>query len=106
MFLGARGPLVKSCIPHVEPFHGLDGFGDNDFPPLCLKDAKNFSDEHGVLAICRLANEYESRLTLLALAPLTNLAMASKLDPDIGKKIGGVYIMGGNVEGLCAPRVA
>ena len=40
---------------------------------------------------------------MVALAPLTNIATALKLDPDFGKKLKECVIMGGNIEGqlLC-----
>ena len=38
-------------------------------------------------------------LTLVALAPLTNIALALRLDPEFGRKLKEVYIMGGNIEG-------
>ena len=38
-------------------------------------------------------------ITLVALAPLTNIALALRLDPGFGSKLKEVYIMGGNTEG-------
>lgn len=35
----------------------------------------------------------------MALGPLTNLAMAIRLDPEFPKKLKDLYIMGGNMEG-------
>ena len=39
-------------------------------------------------------------ITLVALAPLTNIALACRLDPDFTKRLKHIYIMGGNVEGI------
>ena len=39
-------------------------------------------------------------ITLVALGPLTNIALALKLDPDFGKRLKNVTIMGGNTEGM------
>ena len=38
-------------------------------------------------------------VTVVALAPLTNLALAMRLDSTVGRKIKDLYIMGGNIEG-------
>lgn len=38
------------------------------------------------------------QVTLVAMAPLTNLAVAVQLDPSISKKLKALYIMGGNTE--------
>lgn len=35
----------------------------------------------------------------MALAPLTNIALAIRQDPDFGKKLKSVTIMGGNTQG-------
>ena len=37
---------------------------------------------------------------MVALGPLTNLALAFKIDPSIAPKIKEIFIMGGNMEGL------
>jgi len=38
-------------------------------------------------------------LTLIALAPLTNVALALRLDPKFGRKLKDLAVMGGNIEG-------
>lgn len=40
------------------------------------------------------------KLTIVALGPLTNLAMAVKLKPEIKTYIKEIYILGGNMDGL------
>lgn len=37
-----------------------------------------------------------SKVSLVATAPLTNVALAVKLDPSFPEKLKGLYIMGGN----------
>lgn len=39
-------------------------------------------------------------VTIIALAPLTNLALALKTDPSVAANIKDIFIMGGNVEGV------
>lgn len=39
------------------------------------------------------------QVSLIALGPLTNLALAVKLDPTLPQKLKDLYIMGGNMEG-------
>ena len=38
------------------------------------------------------------QISLVATAPLTNLALAVRLDPSIPSKLKGLYIMGGNTD--------
>ena len=55
-------------------FHGEDGLGDilKDDP----KDMSPLQEEHAVSAINRLANLHKKELTIIAIGPLTNLALA------------------------------
>lgn len=39
-----------------------------------------------------------SQVSLVATAPLTNVALAVKLDPSFPEKLKGLYIMGGNTD--------
>ena len=38
-------------------------------------------------------------VTVVALGPLTNLALAFKMDPSIVTHIGEIFVMGGNMQG-------
>jgi len=38
-------------------------------------------------------------VTLLCLGPLTNIALAIKMDPSFCKNVKEIFIMGGNMEG-------
>jgi len=40
------------------------------------------------------------KLTIVALGPLTNLAMAVKLKPEIKNYIKEIFILGGNMDGM------
>ena len=39
-------------------------------------------------------------ITLVALGPLTNVALALKIDTEFGRRLKNVTIMGGNTEGM------
>ena len=45
--------------------------------------------------ICMFSDE----ITLVCIGPLTNLALALRLDPSFGRKLKECYIMGGNYSG-------
>lgn len=76
--------------------HGGDGLGDAGYPP----SPRTVEEEHGSLALLRMANEAPGKYTLVALGPLTNLALALKLDPDLGSKFKRLVIMGGAVRSM------
>ncbi|CAN9497531.1 unnamed protein product [Ophioblennius macclurei] len=95
VFKGAAKPLLGNAIDASE-FHGKDGFGDApdpDAPPLDL-----LQKESAASAIIRIVNENPGEVSLVATAPLTNLALAIRLDPSLPRKLRGIYIMGGNTE--------
>ena len=79
-------------------FLGLNGFGDVDFDDLPPVEQK-LEEESGVLAIVRLVKLYKGQLTIVALGPLTNLAMAIRLDPSIKEFVKDIHLMGGNFQG-------
>ena len=98
---GVDVPVFPGCaVPLVYPaedaayVHGRDGFGDVGFlPPTQMPQS-----EHGALAILRLSHE-RSGLLLVCLGPLTNLALALRLDPTLPERVGRLVIMGGAVTG-------
>ena len=90
VFAGCATPLVRDAedAAHV---HGIDGFGDIGYPPA----ARQAEDEHAALAILRLSHVHAGRLLLVALGPLTNLALALRLDPTLPQRVARLVEMGG-----------
>lgn len=94
VFAGCSEPLVRAPDEDAVHVHGGDGFGDSGLPPPACKP----SAEHAALAMIRLTREQPGKLTLVALAPLTNLALAVRLDPAFPSRVGRLVIMGGAVN--------
>ncbi len=94
VFAGAPDSLVYPAedAAHV---HGRDGFGDVDLPAA----ARAVEDEHAALAILRLSHQYAGELLLVALGPLTNIALALKLDPTLPQRVKRFLVMGGAITG-------
>ncbi|CAG5124035.1 unnamed protein product [Candidula unifasciata] len=61
-------------------------------------DISAIQPEHAANAMIRIITNNPGEVTLVALAPLTNLALAMRLDSTVGRKIKDLYIMGGNIE--------
>lgn len=61
-------------------------------------DCSAIQAEHAANAMIRIINNNPGEVTVVALAPLTNLALAMRLDSTVGRKIKDLYIMGGNIE--------
>lgn len=71
VYAGCSQPLLHPSVDAAH-VHGLDGFGDVGLPP-----AKRTAEaEHAALAILRLSHQHAGKLLLVALGPLTNLALA------------------------------
>lgn len=95
VFPGCDGPLVHVPREDAAHVHGRDGLGDIGYPD----PAGGAEAEHAALAILRLSHEHAGRLLLVALGPLTNLALALRLDPTLPQRLDRLVVMGGAVTG-------
>jgi purine nucleosidase len=87
---GRPGPIMRS-LDTAQDVHGANGMGDVVLP----EPSRAPSDEHAVTALVRLANEAPGTRTLVTLGPLSNLATALLLDPDLLGKWAHVWCMYG-----------
>ena len=94
VYAGAAAPLLHPAVDAAS-VHGRDGFGDAGYEPAGIEAAA----EHAALAILRLSHQHPGRLVLVALGPLTNLALALRLDPTLPQRVGRLVVMGGAVTG-------
>lgn len=92
VFAGCDAPLLHPARDAAY-VHGRDGFGDTGYAPA----SREPEAEHAALAILRLSHEHAGRLLLVALGPLTNLALALKLDPSLPSRVARLVVMGGAV---------
>ena len=99
--VGAHDPLLGTFdggAPHV---HGENGIGG-----VVLEDSGlTFESETAAEMLVRLANERPGELRVIAVGPLTNLALALQLDPELPSLVRDVTIMGGAafVQGNISP---
>ncbi len=94
VYQGATQPLIHDWEWETEEFHGTDGLGDwPERPP----SQRQIEAEHGVLALLRLANTFPGELTVVALGPMTNIALALRLDPILPEKVKQLVFMGGTI---------
>ncbi|MDG7044130.1 MAG: nucleoside hydrolase [Nitrososphaerota archaeon] len=100
VYAGCRTPILKNWTT-VEEVHGKDGMGNANFP----KASKAVEKVHAIDAIVDTINDNPGEMTIVELAPMTNLALAIRKDPSIVKKIKHIYFMGGthNYPGNVTP---
>ncbi|MDQ7029116.1 MAG: nucleoside hydrolase [Ardenticatenia bacterium] len=93
IYRGCAGPLVGE---HRDAggVHGADGLGNTAFPP----SSRPVSDAHAALAIVEASRACPD-LTLLTLGPLTNVALAFRLDPEVPSRLNRLIVMGGTIRG-------
>jgi purine nucleosidase len=93
VYAGCDGPLVLpgEDAAHV---HGDDGLGNAQFPA----SMRPVNGKHAAMALVRMANESPGELTLVAIGPLTNVALALKLDPELPSKFKRLVVMGGAIN--------
>ncbi|GMA28914.1 nucleoside hydrolase [Arenivirga flava] len=89
---GARQPLVQPWIS-AEEVHG-DGAGGLRRTGDDRPDAEPAQD-----ALVRLAEQHAGELTVVAIGPLTNLALAVRRDPAFASRVRELVVMGGSLNG-------
>jgi purine nucleosidase len=99
---GCEVPVHPGCAAPILPppqsaafVHGQDGFGDAGLP----EPTRVASAVHAVDAILVASRRYAGELTLVCLGPLTNLAVALMLDPELPTRVPRLVVMGGAVNG-------
>ncbi|MBR5710279.1 MAG: nucleoside hydrolase [Thermoguttaceae bacterium] len=73
--------------------NGKDGLGDVDIPVVELLQRPSAAK-----IIVDVVKSYPNEVTILALGPLTNVARALALDPDIASLIGHLVVCGGSLS--------
>lgn len=95
VYRGCSKPLLARK-QHASDYHGKDGLGDVPDPHPPSLDL--LQKEKAVQAMIKIVKQHPGEVTMVATAPLTNLAVAIQLDPSFPKKLKALYIMGGNIN--------
>ncbi|HEX3862335.1 MAG TPA: nucleoside hydrolase [Stellaceae bacterium] len=107
--LAGRGdiPVYAGCPRPIGPLqpdaaaaHGEEGLGNLVLPPPAVAPRS----QHGVAFLIETLRDAEPHsLTLCALGPLTNIATALVMGPDITRGVAELVIMGGGSHGNVTP---
>ncbi len=87
---GCAGPLIG--IHAASPTHGATGLDGAGLPPC----DRTVEPGHAVDYLIATASRYRGDLTIIATAPLTNLAIAIRKEPRIVGWLSQISIMGGS----------
>lgn len=92
--LGREAPIARPLVTTPET-HGPQGIGDAVLPP----PTRPLSERDGPATIVAAARARPGELTLVTLAPLTNLAVALELEPRLPWLLRRVVTMAGAFRG-------
>lgn len=92
---GASDPLARPFGGPVPFVHGDDGQGNAHLPPPTTRPR----DGSAAAFIVEQVMAAPGEITLVPLGPLTNIALALRLEPRIAQNVREVVLMGGNA--LC-----
>ena len=91
VFAGAKGPLIGPQVT-AEHAHGKSGLdGPDIFKPSITLQPRYAPD----FLVETILKEDEKTVTLCPIGPLTNIALALKLEPKIAPRIKQIVLMGG-----------
>ncbi|XP_051168832.1 uncharacterized protein LOC127286443 [Leptopilina boulardi] len=94
------GGAERALINHYKgiPFFGNDGLGDFEFTEEII--AKVDKSSLAAVALINLIKLHPGEVTIIALGPVTNLALATRLESAFIENVGELIIMGSSVAGI------
>jgi purine nucleosidase len=88
---GADRPLVQAQL-QAQTLHGKSGLDGGELPA----PDRDVTGEHAALTIIREARRAPGELVLIAVGPMTNVALALRLEPKLPDLLKSLSIMGGS----------
>ena len=88
---GADRPLVQAQL-QTQTLHGKSGIDGAELPA----PDRDVTGEHAALTIIREARRAPGELVLIAVGPMTNVALALRLEPKLPDLLKSFSIMGGS----------
>lgn len=89
---GAARPLLRDEVVVAANIHGQSGLDGTTLPQATLKPDPRHAAQ---LIVDTVMNEPPQSVTLVPIGPLTNIALAARLEPRIVERVKEVVLMGG-----------
>ncbi|GAB4425101.1 MAG: nucleoside hydrolase [Anaerolineae bacterium] len=96
IFQGCARPLRQTPPLDAADIHGADGLGGASSGKTTARQPQPLP---AALALIRLVRDHPGDITLLTLGPLTNVALAARLDAGFLANLKQLVMMGGSVDG-------
>lgn len=99
VYCGAEKPLIRQYVS-AQDTHGADGLGESGIPPVRKK-----SWQSGAVEFILESLHTGAPVSILAIGPLTNIALAVNKDQDAFRNLDRLISMGGSFKsyGNCSP---
>jgi inosine-uridine nucleoside N-ribohydrolase len=91
---GAKQPLAKHAEAPPDFIHGADGLGNL---PARAAATGQADPRSAAQFIVDMARQHPGQITLVPVGPLTNMALALQLEPQLPQLLKQVVIMGGSI---------
>ncbi|XP_075981046.1 uncharacterized protein LOC142979760 isoform X2 [Anticarsia gemmatalis] len=92
IYAGATQTLISGI--ESDFYFGYDGLGDDGYTrpePVTVQDV------HAAFGLIELSKKYEGELIIMAIGPVTNIALAIRMDPDFISRLAQLYVGGGHI---------
>jgi purine nucleosidase len=98
---GVSRSLIHPYVRRADHVHGKNAIGDVELPPPKIRA----TDEHASDLIIRIAKENPGEITLCAVGPVTNVALALTKAPETAKLLRRIVLMGSTIfhPGILGP---
>ncbi|MFA6776608.1 MAG: nucleoside hydrolase [Sphaerochaetaceae bacterium] len=94
VYAGSARPLVRTQKT-AGNIHGKDGLGDIPFPPRTKKQEPGY----GVMFLIKTIMDNPGHITLVPTGPMTDIALAMRIEPKIIHAVKRIVFMGGSLCG-------
>jgi inosine-uridine nucleoside N-ribohydrolase len=91
---GASSPLVRTLVTG-KSVHGNNGLGGVELPEPKMRPVSETAPE----LIRRIVRANPGEISIVAVGPLTNVALALRSDPNLAQMIRSIVVMGGALSG-------